>query len=261
MTLPELPDYGIIDAHTHPYLAADRNFPFAVPVTYDEFFAEQRRAGISCSCGAFNIRNDGSDFSVIRQCNERVLEVHAAYPDQFLPGVNVHPNFPEESCAEVQKFYDMGFRWIGEIAGYVMNYTHYYTPGLLPVMELAQDRGMVLNIHPSSLEDIENILKNFPRLKLLVAHPGAPLSVEANYQLAEKYKNLYFDLSGTGLARWGMVKKGIELLGPDRIIFGSDFPVISSGMYVAGVLFEHIRPEHLKMIFRENFLNLTDYTL
>ena len=260
MSLPELPDYGIIDAHMHPYLAADRNFPFDVPGTYDEFFAEQRRAGISCSCGAFNIRNDGSDFDVIRRCNERVLAVHAAYPDQFLPGVNVHPNFPEGSCAEVQKFYDMGFRWIGEIAGYVMNYRNYFCPGLLPVMELARDKGMVLSIHPSSPEDIENILKNFPTLKLLVAHPGAP-SVEENYQLGQKYKNLYFDLSGGGLPRWGMVKKGIELLGPERIIFGSDFPVISSGMYVAGVLYEHISPEHRKMIFRENFLNLTNYSI
>ena len=120
MRLPDLPDYGIIDAHMHPYLAEHRDFPFAVPVTYDEYFAEQRRAGITLSCGAFNIRNDGSDFSVIKECNRRVLEVHAAYPEEFLPGVNVHPNFPEESCAEVQKFYDLGFRWIGEIAGYVL---------------------------------------------------------------------------------------------------------------------------------------------
>ena len=123
-----LPDYEIIDAHMHPYLSSHRNFPFAVPESYDEYFAEQRRAGISVSCGSFNIRNDGSDFSVIKECNSRVLELHAAYPQAFLPGVNVHPNFPEESCAEIQRFYDLGFRWIGEIAGYVMNYQTYFCP-------------------------------------------------------------------------------------------------------------------------------------
>ena len=260
MSLPELPDYGIIDAHMHPYLASHRDFPFSVPVTYDEYFAEQRRSGISLSCGAFNIRNDGSDFSVIKECNRRVLEVHAAYPDEFLPGVNVHPNFPEESCAEVQKFYDLGFRWIGEIAGYVMNYTNYCQGGLLQVMELAQDLGMVLSVHPSNLEDIENILKNFPRLKLLVAHPAYPSIIE-NYQLGQKYPNLHFDISGGGLPRWGMLKKGVEMLGPERILFGSDFPVISSGMYVAGVLFEHLTPAERKMIFRDNFLRLTGYEL
>ena len=41
---------------------------------------------------------------------------------------------------------------------------------------------MVLNIHHNSdLEDIEMIVKNFPRLKLLVAHPGYA-SIVDNYQ-------------------------------------------------------------------------------
>ena len=245
----------------HPYLAKDRDFPFDVPATYDEFFAEQRRAGITLSCGAFNIYNDGSDFNVIRECNRRVLEVHAAFPDQFLPGVNVHPNFPEESCNEVQKFHDLGFRWIGEIASYVMNYTDYYTAGLLPVMDLAQDLEMVLNIHHNSnLEDIEKILKNFPRLKLLVAHPGKVSTIE-NYTLAQKYPNMFFDISGYGLTQWGMLKKGVEMIGPERILFGTDFPVMNSGMYVAAVFFEHLTSAERKMILRDNFLRLSNYNI
>ena len=259
MTYTDLPDYGIIDAHMHPYLAEHRNFPFAVPATYEEYFAEQRRAGITLSCGSFNIANDGTDFSVIRECNERVLAVHRAFPEQFLPGVNVHPNFPEESCSEVQRFYDMGFRWIGEIAGYVMKYKNYFTPGLLPVMELAQDREMVLSVHPSSLEDIEEILKNFPRLKLLVAHPGLT-DIMGNYMLAQKYPNLYIDISGTGLFRWGMLQKGVEILGPERILFGTDFPLVNPGMYVSAVLFEHLALSDRKMILRDNFLRLTGYS-
>ena len=260
MTFPDLPDYGIIDAHMHPYLASDRDFQFAVPKDYDEFFAEQKRAGIVLSCGAFNIRNDGNNFDVIKECNKRVLEVYSAHPDKFRPGVNVHPNFPDESCQEVQKFYDMGLRWVGEIAGYVMGYKKYYCDGLLPVMELAQDKGMVLSIHPTDIEDIENILKNFPKLKLLVAHPGNP-SIKENYELAQKYPNMYLDLSGTGIAYWGMLKKAVETLGAERILFGTDFPIFNSGMYVAGVLFEHLSYEEQKLIFRDNFLNLTGYTV
>jgi len=49
MFLPDPNECGIIDAHMHPYLIKDRNFPFAVPETYEEFFAEQRRAGITMS--------------------------------------------------------------------------------------------------------------------------------------------------------------------------------------------------------------------
>ena len=256
----DLSEYGIIDAHMHPYLATDRKFPFDVPDTYEELFSEQRRAGIQISCGAFNIFNDGSDFEVIRQCNRRVLEVHKKYPKLYLPGVNIHPFFPEESCAEVQKFYDMNFRWVGEIASYVMNYREYATEGMFKILELIQSLGMVLNIHPYRLEDTCKLAKNFPRLKIVVAHPDNG-GVMANYQAAEKYPNIYFDLSGSGLFRWGMLKKGVEMLGPERLIFGTDFPVISAGMNTAGVLFEHISESERKMIFRENFLNLTGYKL
>ncbi|MBR7143494.1 MAG: amidohydrolase [Lentisphaeria bacterium] len=256
----DLAEYGIIDSHMHPYLASDRNFPFEIPKSYEELFAEQRRAGIQVSCGAFNIFNDGSDFEVIRQCNRKVLEVHKKYPKLYLPGANIHPFFPEESCAEVQKFYDMGFRWVGEIASYVMNYREYACKGMFPILELMQSLGMTLNIHPYSVEDTCNLAKNFPRLKIVVAHPDNG-GVMANYQAAEKYSNIYFDLSGRGLFRWGMLKKGVEMLGPDRLLFGTDFPVINAGMHTAGVLFEHISEKDRKMVFRENFLNLTGYKL
>ncbi|MBR2373770.1 MAG: amidohydrolase family protein, partial [Lentisphaeria bacterium] len=71
----------------------------------------------------------------------------------------------------------------------------------------------------------------------------------------------YLDLSGSGLFRWGMLRKGIDMIGAERILFGSDFPVVSSGMTVAGVLFEHITPAEQSMIFRENFLRLTQYDI
>ena len=260
MKLPETPEYGIIDAHMHPYLAEHRNFPFRVPVTYDEYFAEQRRAGIVLSCGAFNIRNDGSDFAVLEECNRRVLEVNRSYPKEFLPGVNIHPNFPEESCREVQKFYDLGFRWVGEIAWYVMGYREYATPGMFQILELVQSLGMVLSIHPSTLEDEATLAKNFPHLPIVIAHPGTN-DITVNYEMAQKYPNIYFDISGGGLPRWGMLKKGVEVLGPERILFGSDFPVISSGMYVAGALFEHLTPAEQRCLFRDNFLRLTGYTV
>ena len=256
----DLSEYGIIDAHMHPYLAADRNFPFQVPVTYDELFAEQRRAGIRLSCGAYNIFNDGSDFEVIRECNRKVLEVHKNYGKYYLPGVNIHPFFPEESCAEIQKFYDMGFHWVGEIASYVMGYKEYASEGMFKILELVQSLDMVLNYHPYSLEDTCKLAANFPKLKIVVAHPDN-CGIMPGYEAAQKYKNLYFDISGRGLFRWGMLKKGVEMIGADHLLFGTDFPVLSAGMNTAGVLFEHISESDRKMIFRENFLNLTGYKL
>ena len=255
MSWIEFPDYGIIDAHMHPYLRHHRAFDFGVPLDYDEFFAEQHRAGISLSCGAFNIINDGSDFEVIRTCNENVLALHRERPDEFLPGVNIHPFFPEESCQEIQRFYDMGFRWVGEIAGYVMGYKYYSSESMFEIFELIRDRNMALNFHPTSLEDLEKIAGNFPTLNIIMAHPGS-LGLIPCYELAQKYPNIHYDISGSGLTRWGMLRKGMEMIGPDRFLFGTDFPIINPGMYVAAVLFEHLPEAWLKMLLRDNFLRL-----
>ena len=68
-----------------------------------------------------------------------------------------------------------------------------------------------------------------------------------------KYKFGYFCGS--------MLKKGIEMLGPERILFGNDFPVVNPGMYVTGVFFEHLTETERKMVLRKNFLRLTGYSL
>ena len=53
----------------------------------------------------------------------------------------------------------------------------------------------------------------------------------------------------------------VRAFGAERILFGTDFPVVSAGMTVGGVLFEHVTPEEQRMIFRDNFLRLTGYTI
>jgi len=85
--------------------------------------------------------------------------------------------------------------------------------------------------------------------------------VMRNYELLAKYQNLYFDLSGTGLLRWGMLRKGIDMLGSERLLFGTDFPVCNPGMNVYGVLFEHLTDEERRRVFRTNFIDLTGYPL
>ena len=215
-----LPDYPIIDAHMHPYLASDRNFAYHVPENYDEFFSVQARAGIQFSCGSFNIYNGAKDLEKLRECNRRILETQKKYPKQYYPGVNVSPLFPEESCREIEKFHRMGFRWIGELAWYFMGYEKYGLPGMKPILDLAGELNMPVCLHPSSLEDLNMILSSFRKTKMVIAHPESPWGIKAMYELAEKHENMLLDLSGSGLFRMGMLRKGVDVMGSERILFG-----------------------------------------
>lgn len=251
-----LPDYPIIDAHMHPYLASDRNFAYHVPENYDEFFSVQASAGIQFSCGSFNIYNGAKDLEKLRECNRRVLETQQKYPEQYYPGVNVSPLFPEESCREIEKFHKMGFRWVGELAWYFMGYEKYNLPGMKQILDLAGDLDMPVCLHPSTLEDLDSLLSSFRKTKMVIAHPESPWGISAMYQFAAKHDNMLLDLSGSGLFRMGMLRKGVDVMGSERILFGTDYPICNPAMNVAGVLFENLTEKEKKHILHDNFLRL-----
>ena len=81
-----------------------------------------------------------------------------------------------------------------------------------------------------------------------------------SYGLAEKHPNAYFDLSGNGLSRWHMLRWGIDRIGKERFLFGTDYPVVNPYMFMAGVFSEQLSYDERKAIFHDNFLRLTGYT-
>ena len=253
-------DHPVIDAHMHPYLARHKkDFPFALPESYRELFAEERRAGIGLCCGSFNAPGAGKDPGRLRECNEIVLAVHREYPDEFCPGCNVSPLLPQASCAEIERFFRMGSRWIGEVAWYVMGYDRYDLPGMHEILELAGKLRMTVNLHPSTAEDMDALMTKFPEVNFVIAHPESFGSISDTYELALRHPNMFIDLSGSGLFRRGMLRRGVDMLGRERILFGTDFPVCSAGMNVAGVCFEPLTPEERKAILHDNFLRLTGW--
>ena len=249
-------DYPVIDAHAHPYL--NRDCPRNGPVDFDAFQAGLAAAGISMFCGTANIRNNGENPEIIEQENAEVLKWRDHFGKSFYPGVNIHPAFPAESIAAMEKFHSMGFRWIGEIAWYVQGYNAYATPEMNPILEAAEDLDMILNCHPTDADDLDRLLNNFPRLNVVIAHPESISGgCGGMYSLLEKHSNAFLDLSGNGLSRWHMLRWGIDRLGAEHILFGTDYPINNPNMYVHGVLSEPLTDAERKAVFHDNFIRLT----
>ena len=74
----------------------------------------------------------------------------------------------------------------------------------------------------------------------------------------KKYDNIYLDLSGTGLFRFGMLKRLVDQVGAERILFGTDHPICNPAMYVAGVMHERISERNMSLIFSENAKRLLE---
>jgi predicted TIM-barrel fold metal-dependent hydrolase len=97
------------------------------------------------------------------------------------------------------------------------------------------------------------MVKNHKDVVFVAAHPGEYGDFMRHVERMKMSENYYLDLSGYGLFRHGMLRRAIDEVGVERILFGSDFPTCSPAMYIGGVLLDElITDEEKEMIFSQN---------
>jgi predicted TIM-barrel fold metal-dependent hydrolase len=118
-------------------------------------------------------------------------------------------------------------------------------PEMWPFYEKAQELGVPLTIHagmayvvpqptkytlPLLLDDV---LLDFPDLKIIAYHMGWPYHEEL-FGLAGKHRNLYVGISGIvgWFARapykgYHLIGEALEWAGPDKVVFGLDWPGVT----------------------------------
>jgi len=249
----------IIDAHVHPFLTGKDNtglYRYGGPETPELFVQELRRAGIHKACGSVISPISGSHFEDVRRHNDDAIEFYRQFPDFFIPGVHIHPCHPEDSCRELERVYALGVRYVGELVPYMVGYEEYVRRDAYPIYDLMEQLGMILNIHPTNDRDLETLMEKFPRLSIIVAHPDEKKEYDAHLDRMARYENAYLDISGAGLFRNGLLRYGIDRVGKERFLFGTDFPICNPAMQVQGVMYEHLSDEEKEAIFSGNFLRL-----
>jgi predicted TIM-barrel fold metal-dependent hydrolase len=258
MNKPNRIDMQVIDAHIHPFVDPAGNFaPYGAPGSLDELINDLKAAGVGMACGSVLVREAVSVFEDIVRLNDHALEIRARYPDFYIPGIHVHGDFPMESCAELERLHAVGVRWIGELVPYIMKTGSFDAPGMMDIYAVAQDLDMPVNVHINSTDDIESAVSNFPKLKIVIAHPGDVGEAKKRFEYIAAHDNVYIDISGTGLFRWNMLRYAIDVCGSEKILFGSDFPICNSAMMLHGVLAEHLTDAERENVLSINFLRLT----
>ncbi|MCA1902622.1 MAG: GNAT family N-acetyltransferase [Candidatus Hydrogenedens sp.] len=115
------------------------------------------------------------------------------------------------------------------------------TSFFFPAYEFLQSHNLFLLIHPGSLKRfglpeklieykigvLKNIKKNFPKLKIILAHSGRNLpfrskGVIESVRELKSFEDIFFDTSTIRSPE--TIKNMIEFVGNNRILFGSDYP-------------------------------------
>ena len=247
----------IIDFHTHPgpksILTEEFHFP---PMTSETFVSELKRAGISMACGStfevslLSVRDSAYG---IQEMNRIAWSYHEDFPDFFIPGLQVDPRFMEESKNELETYAKKGAKLVGELVPGWQDYENMLNDGFYELFDVMQSFDLVLSFHrPGNIFDCEEIAKRFPKLKIVIAHPFYGKDYLNVLGLVKKYENLHLDLSGSGLMAYGMVRYGLDTVGKDKILFGTDFPGYNPQMYVSAVAYEKLTDAELEAVYHEN---------
>jgi len=148
-------------------------------------------------------------------------------------------------------------------------------PAFFPAYELMEAQNRVMICHPASApvydakdgaSRIGRILKEFPRLRVVIAHCGAFETIEY-IDLAKGYEHVYFDTAmncvHTHVFENNCPGREFFVRNQDRILYGSDFPNIPYDYAMQGDALRalNLGPEIENKIFQGNAEKLLGITI
>jgi predicted TIM-barrel fold metal-dependent hydrolase len=160
------------------------------------------------------------------EAHNRIIRFIKTHPDRSLFGMaslnpHVEPEiyFKEVSrCVQEHGFVGLKLHPVGHGCDPL------WQDGVLP-FQVADDLGITLMVHTglgSPVADPSHLLaraKEFPDLKIVMAHMGVAEKVAEAIQVMRECPNIFGDLS---LVSDYLVKSIVEQVGADRLMFGSD---------------------------------------
>ena len=241
----------IIDFHIHPYYEYD-----PVP-SLDSIVAGLEQNGVSMACGSVIYKDmkrlPAEDYEEkIPQLNDRAYALGNASGGIIYPGIHVHPAFADMSCRELERAKAKGYHLVGELLYYMMSYECYATPGLIEILRYAGELGMVANFHPTDPSDMFKLCDEVKHTPLVWAHLSAYGAFDEHLEMMRRYENVYFDISAHGCDREGIIRRAIDAVGADRILFGTDYPGETHDKYIEGVMRECSCDSEREKIFSLN---------
>lgn len=236
--------FEIIDFHTHPFLRSETNIcnhKDFCNMSADETITLFKKLGVSKICGSvISVRpqEDKNNWSEIKNNNDEALSLKELYGDFYIPGFHISPLYIEESMREIERMDKMGINLIGELVPYLDGWSNYASPEFSELLDEAGKRNMIVSIHSQENDKMDEMVNNHKDVIFIAAHPGEYPDFMRHMERMKMNENYYIDLSGYGMFRHGMLRHAIDLVGADRILFGSDYPTCNPAMYIGGVLLD-----------------------
>lgn len=245
--------------------------PFSHPPTIPETAAHYRALNIACVIFPVDAERETG---YRRYANEEVAEIAAANSDVLIPFASIDPAKGKLGAREakrlVAEFGIRGFKFHPTMQGFFPNDRSAYTlyeaiaeagvPMLFHTGQTGVGAGMRggngMRLKYSNPMYIDDVAADFPDTPIVLAHPSFPWQDEA-LAVATHKPNVYIDLSGWSPKYFppNLVRYANTIL-RHKVLFGSDWPMISPERWLADFETLDIKPEVRPLVLKENAMKL-----
>ncbi|MGH2829323.1 MAG: amidohydrolase family protein [Actinomycetota bacterium] len=154
----------------------------------------------------------------LRPDNDGVFDA-ASRNRRFIPFAFVNPMLGAESHDELDHRISQGARGV-KLHAWLHDFR---LPQAMSILKRCEQHDLPVLVHlgfgPAS--DVAAVLEECPTLRLIVAHAGIP-----HFGALWKLDRVLFDTAATGqLISQRMVRRLVDAVGRDRVVFGSDAPI------------------------------------
>lgn len=279
----------IIDFHTHifpPRIRENRAYysgqdpcfdllysdPKAKLATAEELIASMDKAGVDISV----VLDIGwTSHELCCETNDYIMEAIARYPGRLVGFCAVQPLSGEKAVAEIERCVRGRVRGIGEMRCDIQGFDLADETIMAPIVQVAREHRLVILTHASepvghsysgkgaiTPDLLYRFITNFPDLALVCAHWGGGLPFYALMpEVTKALTNVYFDTAASPLLYQEEIFKHVtEIAGADKILFGSDYPLIGQNRLVKSIRSLSLPEEVKGMILGRNAQRLLALT-
>ncbi|PAJ85341.1 amidohydrolase family protein [Burkholderia ubonensis] len=282
-----LQDVVAIDVHTHA-MVSTRNPPDLVAIEFDNAMAQYFKQAmpkptISETAAYYRARkmmaviftvDTESATGQVRIRNEEIAEEAAANRDVLIPFASIDPRRGKMAAREaktlITEYGVQGFKFHPSLQAFFPNdrcaydlyevIAEYALPAIFHSGQTGAGAGMRagggIRLKYSDPIYLDDVAVDFPDMKIVIAHPSFPWQENA-LAVATHKPNVYIDLSGWSPKYFPPILiQYINGLLKNKMLFASDFPVITPDRWMEDFEGLPIKPEVKPLVLKENAIRL-----
>jgi len=193
--------------------------------------------------------------------NDLLAEAVGQYPDRFIGQITINPNCPDEILPELDRCRNRHGMRLAKLHP-VFHDQPVDGKGYEAFWRYAEEMDMIVLVHTWESDSncgpelFGRVAREHPRAKIILAHAGVTQKgCQQAISTAKKHDNLYLD-TASSQPHLGMIERFVREVGADRVLFGSDIPLLEPAAQLGRIAYARIKESVKEKILGLNMQGL-----